>query len=229
MRAGVVLSRPPLITRDLTPFEKSFYLYQRRLNERLALPAMQYFYFRPNSPAMIEFKRKRKMRKGVAARDIGAYNPYDKESGWNDELLLGDQISEPEHQANELIKDSLPLSKDSEGGEVEDAPQVIQGPVVTLAPRVTEADEKGDLRSLNRLLQRTLYLVVQNSKGQWTFPEDTITGRESLALVRVEMRLGMRSQQLTESTGGRTYPHAKWRCQHEYVGSRKPSCGTSCP
>jgi large subunit ribosomal protein L46 len=182
VRAGVVLSRPPQITRDLTPFEKAFYLYQRRLNERLALPAMQYFYFRANSPAMIEFKRKRKMRKGVAARDIGVYNPYDKLEGWNDELLLGDQISEPEWQANELIKDSIPLPKDNEGEEVGVAPG--QEPVQRLMPRVTEADEKRDQRSLNRLLQRTLYLLVQNGKGDWTFPEDVLVGRESLALVR---------------------------------------------
>jgi large subunit ribosomal protein L46 len=188
MRAGVVLARPPVITRDLTPFEKAFYLYQRRLNERLALPAMQYFYFRPNSPAMLEFKRKRRMRKGVAARDIGAYNPYDKDAGWNDELLLGDRISDPEHQANELIKDSIPLPKDSESGEVEELPSSLQEPVHTLTPRVTEADQKGDQRSLDRLLQRTLYLLVQNQKGQWSFPEDVIVGRESLALVSCDYR-----------------------------------------
>lgn len=148
------------------------------------MPAMQYFYFRPNSPAMLEFKRKRKMRKGVAARDIGPYNPYDKEGGWNDELLMGDQTSEPEHQANELIRDSIPLPKDSEGGEVEDVPQSSQEPVHSLMPRVTEADKKNDHRSLDRMLQRTLYLLVQNNKGKWTFPEDVIVGRESLALVR---------------------------------------------
>jgi len=193
VRTGVVLSRPPLITRDLTPFEKAFYLYQRRLNERLALPAMQYFYFRPNSPAMLEFKRKRRMRKGVAARDIGPYNPYDKESGWHDELLLGDEISEPEHQANELIKDSIPLPKDSESGEVEDVPQSSQEPVHALMPRITEADQKGDQRSLDRLLQRTLYLLVQNDKGKWTFPQDSVTGRESLALA---------AQRILVQTGG---------------------------
>lgn len=127
----------------------------------------------------------------MAARDIGAYNPYDKEAGWNDELLLGDQISEPEHQANELIKDSIPLPKDSEGGEAEEIPQNLQGQTQTLMPRETEADKSNDQRSLNRLLQRTLYLLVQNEKGRWTFPEDLITGRESLALVSTEVRCQM--------------------------------------
>jgi large subunit ribosomal protein L46 len=153
---------------------------------------MQYFYFRPNSPAMIEFKRKRKMRKGVAARDIGTYNPYDKNEGWNDELLMGDQISEPDHQANELIKDSMPLPRENEEGG-EDGAAVVAGqePVQLLMPRSTEADEKRDERSLSRLLQRTLYLLVQNEKGQWTFPEDVLVGKESLALVRVDHRAAM--------------------------------------
>jgi large subunit ribosomal protein L46 len=146
---------------------------------------MQYFYFRPNSPAMLEFKRKRRSRNGIAARDIGGYNPYDKEAGWNDELLLGDQISEPEHQANELIKDAMPLPKESEAGvEVEEVTQALNEPVHTLMPRETEADKKNDQKSLDRLLQRTLYLLVQNGSGHWTFPEDVIVGRESLGLVR---------------------------------------------
>lgn len=181
-----MLSRPPQITRDLTPFEKSFYLYQRRLNERLALGPMQYFYFRPNSPAMLEYKRKKKMRRGIAARDIGDYNPYDRKDGWNDELLLGDETSEPEVQANALIKDAVPLPKDkeTEAAEAEAEEAAVKEPLQTLVPRVTEADEKGDQRSLNRLLQRTLYLLVQDGKGNWTFPEDVIVGRESLALVR---------------------------------------------
>lgn len=135
---------------------------------------------------MLEFKRKRRARNGIAARDIGAYNPYDKEAGWNDELLLGDQVSEPEHQANELIRDAMPLPKESEAGvevDVEEVPQGLGEPVHTLMPRETEADKKGDVRSLDRLLQRTLYLLVQNGSGNWTFPEDTIVGRESLGLV----------------------------------------------
>lgn len=170
-----MLSRPPQITRDLTPFEKSFYLYQRRLNERLALPAQQYFYFRPDTPAMIDWQKKRKMRKGVAARDIGLYNPHAVD-GWNDELLIGAMESEPEHQAKKLLEDAVPLGKENETVKVVE--------VQELAKRWTEADDGGDQRSLNRLLQRTLYLLVQNGKGEWTFPEDLIAGRESLALVR---------------------------------------------
>ncbi len=49
-------------------------------------------------------------------------------------------------------------------------------------PRVTEADKVGDLRSLNRALTRTLYLVVKG-RGQWRFPSSVLEGKESLHTV----------------------------------------------
>ncbi|QDS74821.1 hypothetical protein FKW77_002469 [Venturia effusa] len=176
LRTGVVLSRPPQITRDLTSFEKSFYLYQRRMNERLALPFTQYFYFRKQTPAMLDWKRKVKERR-TPARDIGRYNPY-SEDGWNDELLVGAEESEPDHQAEALLQDSLirPTQKDGEEAAMEAQRKALVKPM----PRVTEADRNNDQRSLNRLLQRTLYLLVQNEAGHWTFPTDAIIGRESL-------------------------------------------------
>ncbi|TLD21031.1 Ribosomal protein L46 [Venturia nashicola] len=176
LRTGVVLSRPPQITRDLTSFEKSFYLYQRRLNERLALPFRQYFYFRKQTPAILDWKRKVNERQ-TPARDIGKYNPYADE-GWNDELLVGAKESEPEYQAEVLLQDSIiyPVQKDGEEAAVEAQRKALVKPL----PRVTEADRKNDQRSLNRSLQRTLYLLVQNERGHWTFPTDTIIGRESL-------------------------------------------------
>ena len=52
-------------------------------------------------------------------------------------------------------------------------------------PRVTEADKNGDVRSLNRLLQRTLYLLVKSEKnGRWGFPSSFLMGKESLHTVR---------------------------------------------
>ena len=73
INAGVVLSRPPQITRDLTPFEKAYYFYQKRLNERLALPFTKYFYFRRGTPSDEDWKQKIRERQ-TAARDIGKYN-----------------------------------------------------------------------------------------------------------------------------------------------------------
>jgi large subunit ribosomal protein L46 len=163
----------PLLTRELTSFEKAFYFYQRRMNERLAMPFTRYFYFKKDTPADIEWKRKIKDRQ-TAARDIGVYNAYSEES-WNDELLVGAKESETEHQVEALLKDAeVPGVGGSERGESKT--EVVERPM----SRVTEADKKGDERSLERKLDRTLYLLVQEAQGRWRFPAANLVGRESL-------------------------------------------------
>ncbi|KAK4694625.1 large subunit ribosomal protein L46, partial [Lecanoromycetidae sp. Uapishka_2] len=176
IKASVLLSRPPVLTRTLTPFEKSYFLYQRRLNERLALPFTRYFYYQKGTPGDVEWKRKIKERK-TPARDIGAYNAYSNE-GWNDELLVGSSISEPEEQVERLLKDAEVEVKEQDlqaGGEV-----VKREEVEKPMPRMTEADREGDLKSLNRSLERTLYLVVKGKEGGWTFPGAVLEKKESL-------------------------------------------------
>ncbi|KAF2819336.1 hypothetical protein CC86DRAFT_362795 [Ophiobolus disseminans] len=172
VNAGVVLSRPPQITRDLHPFESAFFLYQRRLNERLALPFTRYFYFKKRTPADLEWKRKMKQRL-TPARDIGRYKGYGDEA-WNDEVLVGAKESDFEWQVERLLEDAGTDGK--EVGEVEQKGmkkierEVFDKPT----PRRTEADEKNDTKSLNRALQRTLYLLVKNKDGLWQFPEDRL-------------------------------------------------------
>ena len=106
------------------------------------------------------------------ARDIGVYNAYGEE-GWNDEVLVGERISEPEEQVEALLRDAEKEGReeaDAEGAVVKR--EVVERPM----PRVTEADRVGDLRSLNRMLERTLYLVVKGGEGSmgeeagWRFP-----------------------------------------------------------
>lgn len=108
------------------------------------------------------------------------YNAYGEE-GWNDELLVGDRVSEPEEQVERLLRDAEVEVKqrDIEGeGEVVKKEQV-EKPM----PRVTEADKAGDMKSLNRALQKTLYLVVKSGRGQWGFPSAELAGQESLHTV----------------------------------------------
>ncbi|ORX96425.1 39S mitochondrial ribosomal protein L46-domain-containing protein [Clohesyomyces aquaticus] len=197
VNAGVVLSRPPLITRDLHPFESAFFLYQRRLNERLALPFTRYFYFKKKTPADIEWKRKIKQRL-TPARDIGRYKGYGDEA-WNDELLVGAQESEIQHQVERLLEDAEhPVIGGSgeEGTEVEanaegstkaatvvpegSAKKLVDDVIERPMPRVTEADLKNDVKSLNRMLQRTLYLLVKDQEGRWIFPQGRLIKKESL-------------------------------------------------
>lgn len=177
-----MLSRPPVITRDLTPFEKAYFFYQRRLNERLALPFGRYFYYGKGTFGDIEWKRKIKERQ-TPARDIGVYNAYSKE-GWNDELLVGAKESEPEHQLEALLKDAEDVMT-----EGDDAADVKKEPVEKPMPRVTEADKTGDVKSLNRALQRTLYLLVKGGKGGWTFPTTGLVPKEDLHTVRAVLQV----------------------------------------
>ncbi|KAI8929898.1 39S mitochondrial ribosomal protein L46-domain-containing protein [Entophlyctis helioformis] len=53
------------------------------------------------------------------------------------------------------------------------------------APRLTAADAKGDVKSLDRALQRTLYLVVKqkdaaSAGASWRFPQGSVLGNELL-------------------------------------------------
>ncbi|KAJ5239190.1 hypothetical protein N7468_003809 [Penicillium chermesinum] len=172
INAGVVLSRPPVITRDLEPFEKAFYLYQKRLNERQALPFTKYFYFKRGTPLDEDWKKKIQERQ-TPARDIGKYNAYAPDA-WNDELLLGAKEAEPEYQVEMLVRDaeSTANATSQDTSKKEEIPRPH--------PRVTEADKKGDQKSLNRLLSRTLYLLVQSKGGQWRFPQSQIATGETL-------------------------------------------------
>lgn len=191
-----VVSRPPILTRELTSFEKAFFLYQKRLNERLALPFTRYFYYKKDTPADVEWKRKAKARKGTAARDVGVYNAYDKE-GWNDEVLVGSKLSEPSDVVEKLIRDAegkdiveAELQGDAEkGGQTLSGNAVVgegtrkpagESVVERPLPRTTKEDEERNLQSLNRKLDRSLYLLVKNKDGAWRFPQDRVLGRESL-------------------------------------------------
>lgn len=176
INAGVVLSRPPQITRDLEPFEKAYHFYQKRLNERLALPFTKYFYFKRGTPADVDWKKKIAERR-TPARDIGNYNAYASDA-WNDELLMGSKESDPEYQVEKLVDDaeSTANATSQDTSKKEEIPRPHS--------RVTEADKKGDHKSLNRLLSRTLYLLVQSKEGHWKFPSMPVEAEETLRQVR---------------------------------------------
>ena len=175
INAGVVLSRPPLITPDPHPLETAYHLYQRRLNERLVLPFTQYFYYKRGSPAFEDWRKRKTERGGVAARDIGTYNAYTKES-WNDEVLTGDESGSPRRILEQLV--------DEEGRTTEFTPEGGDSKTSGLR-RETESDKKNDQRSLERNLSRTLYLLVRRGevsakKEDWVFPTGLLQNKEGL-------------------------------------------------
>jgi len=178
IRGGIILTRPPLLTREPTPFESAFYLYQKRLNERLASPFRREMYFKDDTAADLDWRIKLKGRRGVPAKDIGRYNPRGR-MAWNDEVLVGSRTSDPAEITEKLLQDAeTRVSEDGE--EITEEERV---PVERPQPRRTEADEKNDVRRLDRALDQTLYLVVKKGDGAkavWQFPDGEVPTNEVL-------------------------------------------------
>lgn len=173
LASSVVLSRPPLLTRDIPDFENAYYFYQRRLNERLALPFTRYFYFKKKSIAEAEYRKRQ-------AKIKDKYNPY--KEGWKDELMVGDyRWKKEDFGYQEFMETTVSGDEVSEtlGG---DGAGGVKKSVNKPMPRTTEADLKNDTKSLDRKLSRTLYLIVKREqKGHaWKFPQVDLIGQESL-------------------------------------------------
>ncbi|KAK3313519.1 39S mitochondrial ribosomal protein L46-domain-containing protein [Apodospora peruviana] len=178
IKSGIILTRAPLLTRSLTPFESAFFLYQKRLNERLATPFRREMFFKKDTAQEMDWKIKLKERNGVPAKDIGRYNPRGR-MAWNDEVLVGSRTSNPDEVLEKLLKDAeVRVSEDGE--EIAEEDRV---PVERPMPRRTEADEKNDVKRLDRALDQTLYLVVKKAVGKsatWEFPSGYVPTEEAL-------------------------------------------------
>lgn len=124
---------------------------------------------------MLDFRNKITQRKTVA-RDIGVYDAYSREAGWNDEVLMGAAESDPEHQKDAILNDEFVEKRE---GSMDTALEQLRAKTKPQS-RITEADRTGDEKSLDRMLQRTLYLLVKNSNDSWIFPTAAVDGKESL-------------------------------------------------
>ncbi|GAW12794.1 hypothetical protein ANO14919_021650 [Xylariales sp. No.14919] len=175
IKSGVILTRAPLVTRALTPFENSFFFYQKRLNERLVLPFRHTFYFKKDTASDLDWRIKFEERGKIAAKELGRYYAQGR-NAWNDELLVGSTLSNEERVREILLKDAeLRVTEDGE-----EAPLDEIVPVERPMERVTEADKTNDIRRLDRALDRTLYLVVQRTDGRWQFPTEDVPTDEHL-------------------------------------------------
>lgn len=232
IRSGLILTRPPLLTREQTPFESAFYLYQKRLNERLSAPFRRAFYFRQDTAADLDWRLKHQEREGVAGRDIGRYKSRGRLS-WNDELLIGSATSDPAQVVEKLVQDAeMRVSEDGEVIAPEDRVK-LERP----RPRRTEADENGDVRRLDRALDQTLYLVVRRGKGEsatWGFPTGAVKTDEALHEVScVPDSRTLKSLQCVwtwsdraTTTDRRKSARGISRRQHEHLDRRTPSSGS---
>lgn len=111
----------------------------------------------------------------MAAKDIGRYNPRGRVA-WNDEVLVGSRTSEPEHIVEKLLEDAEMRVSDDGEAITEEERVKVERPM----PRRTEADEKGDVKRLDRALDQTLYFVVKRENGEWGFPMGNVPTDEAL-------------------------------------------------
>ncbi|KAM0286246.1 hypothetical protein ACHAQH_000973 [Verticillium albo-atrum] len=175
IQAGIILTRAPLLTAEETSFESAFYFYQKRLNERLSMPFVTSVYFKPDTPALIDWNLKVKDREGTVSKELGVYHGKSARA-WDDELATGDALSSREAVYDALLKDAtMRVSDDAEiiPKEEQVAPEAPQS-------RITEADRKGDVTRLDRALEKTLYLVVKRKDGKWAFPTAAVATDEHL-------------------------------------------------
>lgn len=152
VRVGVLLSRAPIVTQDLTKLETQYYEYQSELERRLMWTFPQYFYFKKGTLAERRFLA---VQKGPVSKQPGVW------------FTRG--VPDIKHNRERSQKQEVVLPTDSGEGTATDSADDISRPVAPNT-RVTEADKQGDVTSLERQLARTLYLVVKNPAGSWCFP-----------------------------------------------------------
>ncbi|GAC75546.1 60S ribosomal protein L22 [Moesziomyces antarcticus T-34] len=144
--SSLILSRPPVLLREPTKFERAYHEYNRQLSEALQQPFPKDFYFKKGSAAEKRFEE--------------------------------DQASSPQGFSAIAAEASKAASKSAKGAKSKDASASSSSSAATAdgeaesrpLPRTTEADAKNDVRSLERKLDRTLYLVVKQKSGTWRFP-----------------------------------------------------------
>lgn len=213
IRSGLILTRPPLLTRKLHPFEDAFFFYQKRLEERLNTPFITSIYFKPDTSRQLDWNLKVKERRGTVAKELGWYHGKSSRA-WDDELKVGDPLSDRDNVVDSLLKDAA--ARVSDDAEIIAPEDVV--PVERPADRVTEADTKADVRRLDRQLERTLYLVVKGKDG-WGFPADAVPQDENLHQVS-RQHPALRSHDTYNSLGREKGAGTGRRRKHEHLDRR---------
>ncbi|KAG5457967.1 MAG: 39S mitochondrial ribosomal protein L46-domain-containing protein, partial [Olpidium bornovanus] len=163
IKAAVVLSRGPVVTRALTDFEQAYFAYRDALRLYNAAPFGTDFYFKKRTSAERRFLTDYDKRMKRAFQVAAAPN------------------CEPEYSApwQAAIDDATAEQLAKEDEEAARASQYVT------EPRVTEADRMGDVKSLDRALESTLYLIVKKARKdhQWAFPQGAVESGEGLVEV----------------------------------------------
>ena len=159
--ASTILNRAPILTRTLDPFEEAYYIYQRRMYRALSQTLSADVYFKPGSL----------LQRRVAIEELAR----EKEAFGEDwEPLRGlrveeDDVAGGENEGGGGFGTKSFAQQMVEEAELEEKPQ----------PRVHRADVEGDVKSLDRLGERNLYLVVKQN-SVWTFPTGSVDTEQVL-------------------------------------------------
>ncbi|ODV92114.1 hypothetical protein CANCADRAFT_706 [Tortispora caseinolytica NRRL Y-17796] len=160
IKAGAILSRMPVITKELDDFEISYYNYTSELEKRLMWTFPQKFFFRPGSLAERDFEE---LQTRPAGAEKLVYYPFgrpDVVEGRDRNSKQDIRLPAPSYDPEDKSSMSRPIEPNS---------------------RITDADKKNDLKSLERALDKPLYLVVkEKSSSSWVFPTFSINEDSAL-------------------------------------------------
>eukprot|EP00741_Cyanophora_paradoxa_P011185 tig00020554_g10805.t1 len=174
LKAAVILQRNPVIMRDLHDWEQQWWDLKQKIDfERARHVPAEWFHKTYGmggdeggaaaAPAAAEKKKKKEGGDAAAAAGGAAAGgqPGDAEAG--------PAAAAPAAQKRFRLSNEAAQMKEEEEDEEKDRESM-------LLPRVTEADHKNDRKSLNRALQRRLYLIIKTEKApdgpyEWHFPE----------------------------------------------------------
>lgn len=172
--AGIVVSRAPIVTPELSAFEKAYYKYQDELERRLMWTFPSYYYFKKGSLKERQFNA---AQRGPAARQPGV---------WFSRGLPDIQHNRERREKQEVVIPKQKKGDDNLFSEQNESEDSLGRPIVPNS-RKTEADETNNVKSLTRALDRTLYLVVKNGKtGTWKFPSFNLETRSPLHVAAEE-------------------------------------------
>jgi large subunit ribosomal protein L46 len=157
-QASLILSRIPIITPTLTAFEEAYYHYQDELERRLMWTFPQHYYYKKGSLSE---------RKFVAAQTW----PVSRLPG----VLYPRGVPDIKFNRERRFKQEILVpNEEEEGSDGSLTSKIVPN------PRTTAADKAGDIKSLIRKLDRTLYLVVKNQSNEWKFPSFQLNHHEPL-------------------------------------------------
>ncbi|AGO10876.1 AaceriAFR635Cp [[Ashbya] aceris (nom. inval.)] len=156
IKAGLLLSRIPIVTPEVSKLESQYYQYQSGLERRLMWTFPQFFYFKRGT---LSERRFLNVQKGVVPKLPGVWFPkgiplikFGRDTRKKQEVNLPRETTE-DMSSNDMSRPVVPN------------------------PRITPADGQNNTKSLERQLSRTLYLLVKSKEG-WQLPSFSIPQAE---------------------------------------------------